>query len=257
MNSLSSNAPQLHPPRGISAGQTLLWFAAGVAGMFLLVSAIFAVKLAMQGQLPFTTTASAPRPAATATPPASAATPPIPAAGTAAAPGGNDFESGSDGILPPEAAHLSKVSIAATPAPVQTAAPTQAATTAAMPVATASTAVAARGADPAIGRQLQAWAEAWEGKAIDDYLQHYASDFQPAGKLSHPDWLAQRRQRLARPGTISVEISELDIRQSGDTASARFVQTYRASGQTLTDRKTLELVRRDGKWLILREYTAG
>ena len=251
MNSLSSNAPQLHPPRGISAGQTLLWFAAGVAGMFLLVSAIFAVKLAMQGQLPFTTTASAPRPAATATPPASAATPPIPAAGTAAAPGGNDFESGSDGILPPEAAHLSKVSIAATPAT------TQAAATAPTPAATASTAAAAPGADPAIGRQLQAWAEAWEGKAIDDYLQHYASDFQPAGKLSHPDWLAQRRQRLARPGTISVEISELDIRQSGDTASARFVQTYRASGQTLTDRKTLELVRRDGKWLILREYTAG
>ena len=251
MNSLSSNAPQLHPPRGISAGQTLLWFAAGVAGMFLLVSAIFAVKLAMQGQLPFTTTASAPRPVATATPPASAATPPIPAAGTAAAPGGNDFESGSDGILPPEAAHLSKVSIAATPAT------TQAAATAPTPAATASTAAAAPGADPAIGRQLQAWAEAWEGKAIDDYLQHYASDFQPAGKLSHPDWLAQRRQRLARPGTISVEISELDIRQSGDTASARFVQTYRASGQTLTDRKTLELVRRDGKWLILREYTAG
>lgn len=251
MNSLSSNAPQLHPPRGISAGQTLLWFAAGVAGMFLLVSAIFAVKLAMQGQLPFTTTASAPRPAATATPPASAATPPIPAAGTAAAPGGNDFESGSDGILPPEAAHLSKVSIAATPAT------TQAAATAPTPAATASTAAAAPGADPAIGRHVQAWAEAWEGKAIDDYLQHYASDFQPAGKLSHPDWLAQRRQRLARPGTISVEISELDIRQSGDTASARFVQTYRASGQTLTDRKTLELVRRDGKWLILREYTAG
>ena len=251
MNSLSSNAPQLHPPRGISAGQTLLWFAAGVAGMFLLVSAIFAVKLAMQGQLPFTTTASAPRPVATATPPASAATPPIPAAGTAAAPGGSDFESGSDGILPPEAAHLSKVSIAATPAT------TQAAATAPTPAATASTAAAAPGADPAIGRQLQAWAEAWEGKAIDDYLQHYASDFQPAGKLSHPDWLAQRRQRLARPGTISVEISELDIRQSGDTASARFVQTYRASGQTLTDRKTLELVRRDGKWLILREYTAG
>ncbi len=251
MNSLSSNAPQLHPPRGISAGQTLLWFAAGVAGMFLLVSAIFAVKLAMQGQLPFTTTASAPRPAATATPPASAATPPIPAAGTAAAPGGNDFESGSDGILPPEAAHLSKASIAATPAT------TQAAATAPTPAATASTAAAAPGADPAIGRHVQAWAEAWEGKAIDDYLQHYASDFQPAGKLSHPDWLAQRRQRLARPGAISVEISELDIRQSGDTASARFVQTYRASGQTLTDRKTLELVRRDGKWLILREYTAG
>lgn len=251
MNSLSSNAPQLHPPRGISAGQTLLWFAAGVAGMFLLVSAIFAVKLAMQGQLPFTTTASAPRPVATATPPASAATPPIPAAGTAAAPGGNDFESGSDGILPPEAAHLSKVSIAATPAT------TQAAATAPTPAATASTAAAAPGADPAIGRHVQAWAGAWESKAVDDYLAHYAADFQPTGKLSHADWLAQRRQRLARPGTISVEISELDIRQSGDTASARFVQTYRASGQTLTDRKTLELVRRDGKWLILREYTAG
>lgn len=247
MNSAPTDLQRLPPPRAISAGQTLLWFAAGVTGMFLLVSAIFALKLGLQGQLPFQSAPAAARQPAPATPPAGSATPPIQAATAAATPSGSDFESGSDGILPPEAAHLSKVNITTgNPAPAQPA------TTAPAPAATS-----APGADPAIGKRVQAWAGAWESKAIDDYLEHYAADFQPAGKLSHADWLAQRRQRLARPGAISLEIRELDVQQSGDTASARFVQTYRANGQTLTDRKTLEFVRRDGQWRILREYTAG
>jgi ketosteroid isomerase-like protein len=112
-------------------------------------------------------------------------------------------------------------------------------------------------AEPAIGKRVNDWAAAWQNKAIDDYLGHYAPDFKPAGKLTHGDWLAQRRQRLSRPGAISVEIIDLQIEQSGDTASARFQQIYRAEAQTLTDKKTLELVRRDGQWLILREYTNG
>ena len=245
MNSAPTAPQRPHPTRAISAGQTLLWFAAGLAGMFLIVSAIFALKLGLQGQLPFPSAPPAGRQPTPGLPPAGAATPPIQAA--AAAPSGSDFESGSEGILPPEAAHLGKVSIAAgSPAPGQPAATA--------PPSTATAAPAPDSTDPAIGKQVQAWASAWESKAIDDYLAHYATDFQPAGKLSHADWLAQRRQRLARPGAISIEIRELDVRQSGDTASARFVQTYRASSQTLTDHKTLELVRHDGQWRILREY---
>lgn len=244
MNSAPSNSQRPNKAKALSASQTLLWFSAGVAGMFLIVSAIFAVKLGLQGELPLMTAsraAAAPEPdkpgPATVTPPVQTT-----ASGPGASATSNDFESGTEGILPPEAAHLAKVNIA-TASPPPAAAP-------------ASPAPAAE-ADKAIGEQVQGWARAWQEKAIDDYLKHYAPDFQPAGKLAHADWLAQRRQRLARPGTISVEIDKLQIRQDGDTASARFQQTYRADAQTLVDNKTLELVRRNGQWLILREYTGN
>jgi len=229
MNSAPSNMQRPQNAKALSASQTLLWFSAGVAGMFLIVSAIFAIKYSLQGELPLMSASRAasepekPGPA-TVTPPVRNAT----STGAAPAAGSSDFESGTEGILPPEAAHLAKVTIAtASPAPVS-------------PVSPASPPTAAE-AD----------------KAIDDYLGHYAPDFQPAGKLAHADWLVQRRQRLSRPGTLSIEIDKLQVRQSGDTASARFQQTYRSDAQALVDSKTLELVRRNGQWLILREYTGN
>lgn len=240
MNSASSNTQRPQTAKALSASQTLLWFSAGVAGMFLIVSAIFAIKFSLQGGLPLmpaSRAASEPE-----KPGPTTVTPPVRNATSSAAPpgaGSSDFESGTEGILPPEAAHLAKVTIATTsPAPAAPASPP-----------------AAAEADKALSEQLQGWAAAWQRKAIDDYLRYYAPDFQPAGKLAHADWLAQRRQRLSRPGTLRIEIDKLQIRQSGDTASARFQQTYRSDAQTLVDSKTLELVRRDGQWLILREYT--
>lgn len=243
MNSAPSNTQRLRNAKALSASQTLLWFSAGVAGMFLIVSAIFAIKLSLQDKLPFTT-ASRAAPAPEEKPTPTALTPPIQSAATGpgASAGSSAFESGTEGILPPEAAHLAKVTIA-------TAGPT--------PAAPATPAVATADTGKAIDKQVRDWAAAWQGKAIDDYLKHYAPDFQPAGNLTRADWLAQRQQRLSRPGTISVEISKLEIQHDGDTASARFQQTYRADGQPLIDRKTLELVRRDGQWLIRREYTGG
>lgn len=246
MNSAPSKTPRPATTKALSASQTLLWFSAGVAGMFLIVSALFAIKLGLQGSLPFTTASQAASAPEQAAPRPTAVTPPVQAtvSGPGAGATSSDFESGSEGILPPEAAHLAKVNIA-------TAGPAPAPATAAAPAPTAPE------AEPAIGKRVNDWAAAWQNKAIDDYLGHYAPDFKPAGKLTHGDWLAQRRQRLSRPGAISVEIIDLQIEQSGDTASARFQQTYRAETQTLTDKKTLELVRRDGQWLILREYTNG
>lgn len=240
MNSAPSKRPRPVNAKPLSASQTLLWFSAGVAGMFLIVSALFAIKLALQGSLPFTTASRAASAPEQPAPRPTTVTPPIQSAAvTGSGPSSSDFESGSEGILPPEAAHLAKVSIAsAGPAPATPAAP-------------------AADAEPAISKRVNDWATAWQSKAIDDYFRHYAPDFKPAGKLTHADWLAQRRQRLSRPGEISIQIIDLQIEQNGDTASAHFQQTYRAETQTLTDKKTLELVRRDGQWLILREYTNG
>ena len=113
MNSAPSNMQRPQTAKALSASQTLLWFSAGVAGMFLIVSAIFAVKYSLQGELPLMSASRAaseperPGPA-TVTPPVRNAT----STGAAPAAGSSDFESGTEGILPPEAAHLAKVTIA-------------------------------------------------------------------------------------------------------------------------------------------------
>ena len=52
MNSAPSNMQRPQTAKALSASQTLLWFSAGVAGMFLIVSAIFAIKYSLQGELP-------------------------------------------------------------------------------------------------------------------------------------------------------------------------------------------------------------
>ena len=176
--------PPYSRPRPLSAVQTVLWLIAGIAGMFALVSTIFAIKLGLQGSLPFTTASQAASAPEQAAPRPTAVTPPVQAtvSGPGAGATSSDFESGSEGILPPEAAHLAKVNIA-------TAGPAPAPATAAAPAPTAPE------AEPAIGKRVNDWAAAWQNKAIDDYLGHYAPDFKPAGKLTHGDWLAQRRQR--------------------------------------------------------------
>lgn len=47
MNSAPSKTPRPATTKALSASQTLLWFSAGVAGMFLIVSALFAIKLGL------------------------------------------------------------------------------------------------------------------------------------------------------------------------------------------------------------------
>ena len=56
MNSAPSKTPLPAIPKALSVSQTLLWFSAGVAGMFLIVSAIFAIKYSLQGELPLMST---------------------------------------------------------------------------------------------------------------------------------------------------------------------------------------------------------
>ena len=72
----TSNTNPQHPysrPRPLSAVQTVLWLIAGIAGMFALVSTIFAIKLGLEGNLPFS---DAQQPA-TQVPASAAPTPPV------------------------------------------------------------------------------------------------------------------------------------------------------------------------------------
>ena len=146
-----------------------------------------------------------------------------------------------------------------TTAPRPSSIPLLAATPGATPASTvapsgSTTAMTAGTTDTAPIRQaVEDWAAAWSKRDVAAYLAAYAAEFRPAGKLSREAWEAQRRQRIEGTTLIRIEIDALAIEPAGDKATARFVQRYQSDKLSSTDRKVLELVRRDGRWLIAAE----
>lgn len=148
----------------------------------------------------------------------------------------------------------------ATPAPVAKPVPTPA-TPVTPTIEPAATAPAAT-SKPAPGSNDQAavsdvvndWAAAWAGKNVKSYLAHYSSDFSTPRGMSRSAWEKQRQERIAKPGSIQVEVENLQVRMIGsDQAEARFRQHYRATGLKSSTNKTLKLVKRSGKWQIQQE----
>ncbi len=107
-----------------------------------------------------------------------------------------------------------------------------------------------------IAGAVDAWAKAWSAQNVEGYLAAYAADFRPANGVSRSRWAATRRERVAAPARISVEVSELEVALKEDTARASFVQSY--SSDTMSDRvrKTLTLVREGDAWKIAGETSA-
>ncbi|MCA1979770.1 MAG: DUF4440 domain-containing protein, partial [Thiobacillus sp.] len=99
---------------------------------------------------------------------------------------------------------------------------------------------------------IAAWAQAWSRRDADAYLAAYASDFSADG-MARADWEAQRRARIAAPKSIEVKISNLKVDHKGDSATATFRQAYRSDRLSSTVTKTLQLVQKNGQWLIVGE----
>ena len=152
--------------------------------------------------------------------------------------------------------------------PVPAARPTVvAATPAAKPAAAAQAAPAAetaRDAGKASADQASAaetarlWAQAWSSKNVDAYLGYYASDFRTPNGESRADWEKQRRERLGKPGPITVQLHEVAVSMSGkDTAQVSFKQKYSSSNLKSSNLKTLVLQRRGDQWMIVEERVRG
>lgn len=107
-----------------------------------------------------------------------------------------------------------------------------------------------------IAQAVGSWAAAWSSQDPDAYLSHYASNFRPNRGLSRSAWAAQRRDRVARPAFIRVDISDLFVDvQDTNTARAVFKQDYSAAGYQDTVIKTLTMTRENGEWKIAREVS--
>ena len=88
------------------------------------------------------------------------------------------------------------------------------------------------------------------------YLAAYGKDFDPPGNLSRPAWEEERRTRITGKSSISVKLENLSVSVTGAKAVAKFRQDYKASGLSVSSRKTLDLVKAGNKWLIAKE-TSG
>jgi tetratricopeptide (TPR) repeat protein len=106
-------------------------------------------------------------------------------------------------------------------------------------------------------KAVNGWAQAWSNKDSDAYLAYYAKDFKTPGNEPRAQWEKGRRERIAAPKSIAVGIEQPKVTMRGpQEASVSFRQSYRSDKLKSAGRKTLELVKADGRWLI-REEKAG
>ncbi len=99
-----------------------------------------------------------------------------------------------------------------------------------------------------------AWASAWSGQKVESYLAFYAQDFKTPRGEARSQWEAARRQRISAPKKIDVAIESPKIVLKGENdAVVSFRQVYRSDSLKVNSRKTLVMVRREGRWLIQQE----
>ncbi len=165
----------------------------------------------------------------------------------------------------PAPAPAAKVVPPVTPPVVTAPAPPVKAPVAATPPAAASTPAAtpatpvpaAAGDAKEAEAAVRAWASAWSAKDMPGYLAAYGKDFDPPGSQSRPAWEEERRTRITGKSSISVKLENLTVSVTGAKAVVKFRQDYKASGLSVSSRKTLDLVKAGNKWVIARETSGG
>ncbi|MDX2217857.1 MAG: tetratricopeptide repeat protein [Burkholderiales bacterium] len=100
---------------------------------------------------------------------------------------------------------------------------------------------------------INAWAKAWSDKNVAGYLAAYAPDFDTPDGLKRAAWEQQRKERIERPKSISVEVKVNKITVSGNEATAYIRQSYKSDTLKSNTNKTLKLVKSGDKWLIRQE----
>lgn len=100
---------------------------------------------------------------------------------------------------------------------------------------------------------VKAWAAAWSRKDMSAYAGAYTSDFK-GSSASHAAWLADRRDRIVGRKSIQVSVSEVQVDiKPGGVAEVRLRQSYQSDTLSTQSRKSLELQKVGGRWLISQE----
>jgi murein L,D-transpeptidase YafK len=103
-----------------------------------------------------------------------------------------------------------------------------------------------------IEKMLSAWLAAWQGKHLKQYMAFYAPDFRGSGK-SRGQWRRYKAHLNRVYKKITVQASDVKVKLNGQRAQVSFLQRYRSDWHRDVGVKHLELVFRDGRWLIRSE----
>jgi uncharacterized protein (TIGR02246 family) len=105
----------------------------------------------------------------------------------------------------------------------------------------------------AIKRLISRWRKAWQEKDLKGYMAAYARDFSSLG-LDRDGWRRHKSDLNRKCRRIHIEVRNLRIQLlSSDTAIVRFDQEYSSDRHYDNGRKTIQLVKRDGRWRIKTE----
>ena len=100
---------------------------------------------------------------------------------------------------------------------------------------------------------VKAWAQAWSDKDFATYTGFYTPQYR-AKFESHQQWLEQRRNRITRPGTINVEVSDIQIKwRSEDRAFIDFKQAFDSPRYSDRVKKRLGFNLIGSEWKITEE----
>ena len=113
---------------------------------------------------------------------------------------------------------------------------------------------AAGGSDDPVLKSVSEWADAWARRDEEAYLAAYDAGFTPQGGGSRTDWERRRRLLLGVARNIDLKIESPSVERADDgTATVTFHQIYRSDNYRDAVVKTLRMVERDGRWLIVDE----
>lgn len=163
-------------------------------------------------------------------------------------------------LFSPEAKTVKAVSAATTsspPSPPASAKPSISPVVAASPAAATTSPSTMPNAKQEVVAAVQAWAKAWASKDMGSYLGAYSDKFDPPGQQSRKAWEGERRDRIVSKHSISVDVSDFDVKISDGKATVSFRQNYKAGSLVANGRKTLGMVRQGERWLITHEKSGG
>jgi murein L,D-transpeptidase YafK len=106
-------------------------------------------------------------------------------------------------------------------------------------------------------KAVEQWVKVWSQKNTKAYLAHYAKDFQTPNGESRKSWMEERRSRIEGKGKITVQLDKPTVTVDGNTATVKFRQNYQSGALVASSRKTLLMVKQDGRWLIKQEKTGS
>ncbi len=101
--------------------------------------------------------------------------------------------------------------------------------------------------------QVKRWARVWSNKNFIAYTRFYSPQYR-ANFNTHAEWLKYRQQRIVRPGTINIEVSDFSVELvDAHQAVADFRQAFSSPNYKDQVLKRLNFKRSGSEWKITQE----